>query len=247
MDEILGRAAQVEFRGQYSNATGTIEGEDGAPVRVSSFSITCFRKDPADPARYGCGPDELAILVDWVPATEFFPDLDTSDTSDWVVFPRQVLGLTVYYKRGRLALSAALREKTPRDAEGKQICTSAVIVNDEGRILCGLNMKYGSAVWTTPGGRTEVTDADVEAALRREIAEETDLTQVKIEEFLGICPGRNPEVTMRVFRVRITSGRPRIMEPGLITEWRWMNQVELAETRVPFINPHILAMISNRP
>jgi ADP-ribose pyrophosphatase YjhB (NUDIX family) len=49
----------------------------------------------------------------------------------------------------------------------------AILIDDEGRLVLIRRTKPGQApYWTTPGGGVEDTDASVEAALHRELAEE---------------------------------------------------------------------------
>ena len=68
----------------------------------------------------------------------------------------------------------------------KHTCTSAVIIKND-RILLGLR-HYTSdkwktiSVWTTPGGRCNKGES-VENNLRREVLEETGITDLKIGKF----------------------------------------------------------------
>lgn len=49
----------------------------------------------------------------------------------------------------------------------------AILIDDDGRLVLIKRTKLGQApYWTTPGGGVDATDASVEAALHRELAEE---------------------------------------------------------------------------
>lgn len=57
-------------------------------------------------------------------------------------------------------------------AVGRQ-AARAILIDDDGRLVLVKRTKPGQApYWTTPGGGVDATDASVEAALHRELAEE---------------------------------------------------------------------------
>lgn len=61
----------------------------------------------------------------------------------------------------------------------------AILIDDEGRLVLIKRTKPGrEPYWTAPGGGVEADDVSVEAALRRELAEELD------DLFQGISNGR---------------------------------------------------------
>lgn len=57
-------------------------------------------------------------------------------------------------------------------AVGRQ-AARAILIDDDGRLVLIKRVKPGQApYWTTPGGGVDATDASIEAALHRELAEE---------------------------------------------------------------------------
>lgn len=65
-----------------------------------------------------------------------------------------------------------MAEQRQRMAVGRQ-AARAILIDDEGGLVLIRRRKPGQApYWTTPGGGVEVSDASVEAALHRELAEE---------------------------------------------------------------------------
>ena len=128
------------------------------------------------------------------------------------------------------------------------ICTCAAIFKDR-KLLVGLR-HYGtkwegelqaSSLWVTPGGRSDAGET-VETCLRREVQEETGITDLNIIGFLGEIPGaRSPD---RLFIFLCTSEEdPLVMESDKFEEWRWC---VLEEVPDPFINPLALALIREK-
>ncbi len=104
------------------------------------------------------------------------------------------------------------------------ICPAAIIVRD-GKILSGYRNytpdKYKDiSVWTHPGGRCEPGET-VEAALRRETAEETGITDLQILDYIGEAPGAKAGDTVRVFYCQ-TNQEAQNLEPEKFSEWRWI-------------------------
>lgn len=88
---------------------GTIEGGDETPAMIQEM-IASDETDAAWKAGYGCGPEEEAILIEWVPAT-LWPRAKTADGSPvaeglavprerWLTFPKRYMGYPVYYRQG---------------------------------------------------------------------------------------------------------------------------------------------------
>lgn len=121
-------------------------------------------------------------------------------------------------------------------------CVSACILRDD-RLLIGLRHytpdKWKKiSIWTTPGGRCEAGEL-VEAALRRETAEEVGITDLEITDFLGIIPGAMSGDTLYVFICR-SGQEPRLMEPQKFSEWKWESVDSIPDN---FINPAALVLI----
>lgn len=71
--------------------------------------------------------------------------------------------------RGKVAVVTGQRQRV---AMGRQ-AARAILIDDDGRLVLIRRNKPGQApYWTAPGGGVEPTDASVEAALHRELAEE---------------------------------------------------------------------------
>ena len=72
------------------------------------------------------------------------------------------------------------------------VCPAAIIVKD-GAILMGYRHYTADiwkdiSVWTSPGGRCDAGET-LEQALRREVQEETGITDLRIREYLGEAAG----------------------------------------------------------
>ena len=124
----------------------------------------------------------------------------------------------------------------------KDTCTAAVIINDT-KILLGLRHYNSSnwkaiSVWTTPGGRCEEGEV-LETNLRREVLEETGISELEITKFLGKVPGAKDGDVLYVF-LCTTNQQPTLTEPDKFSEWKWCNLTELP---VNFINPHIAELL----
>jgi 8-oxo-dGTP diphosphatase len=122
-------------------------------------------------------------------------------------------------------------------------CTSAAIIRD-GKILLGLRHYTPKqwktvSVWTTPGGRCDEGES-LEEGLRREIREETGITDVIIRQFLGVVPAAGSEAdTLWVF-LCTSNSEAKLMEPEKFSEWKWFPLTEIPEN---FINPAALKLI----
>ena len=121
-------------------------------------------------------------------------------------------------------------------------CTSAVIIRD-GKVLLGLRHYTPDkwkmvSVWTTPGGRCDDGEI-VRDNLLRETREETGITDLAIEKYLGTVPGAKSGDTVHLFLCS-THQSPRLLEPEKFSEWRWFPPGEIPEN---FINSEGLKMI----
>lgn len=104
-----------DFADEYAGKVGTIEGGDGTPVTLNMIGLSTFCI-PERAAEFGCPPNTLGILCEWLPAglthdkdgpdDAGFPNetgtdpSKISDKSTWVIFPKTFEGTPVYYKRG---------------------------------------------------------------------------------------------------------------------------------------------------
>lgn len=104
------------------------------------------------------------------------------------------------------------------------ICPIAVIVKDN-KILTG-HRHYTPdkwkkiSVWTIPGGRSDLGET-VEQTLRRETAEEVNITDLKILDFIGEVPGAKEGDVVLIFYCT-TEQEFKLMEPEKFSEWKWV-------------------------
>lgn len=106
--------------------------------------------------------------------------------------------------------------------------TDAVValIAKDGKVLMGLReYKKDAPVWTYPGGRGEPGET-VEEALRREVAEEVGVDDLRVNEYLGEKPGVKPGDRVRFFACS-SEKEPQLMEPDKFLEWRWIDVNEL--------------------
>jgi len=94
------------------------------------------------------------------------------------------------------------------------------------------------SVWTAPGGRCNGNET-LEVTLRREVAEEVGVTDLKITEYLGSVPGAKEGDVVFVFKAKTTQ-EPRLTEPEKFSEWKWCKVSEIPSN---FINPESLKLI----
>lgn len=121
-------------------------------------------------------------------------------------------------------------------------CPVAIVVRD-GKVLMGLRHytpdKWKQvSVWTVPGGRCDPGET-LETTLRREVAEETAITELEIVSYLGTVPGAKDGDVVPLFECR-TSQEAQLVEPEKFSEWRWFGADEVPDN---FINPAALVRI----
>lgn len=87
-------------------------------------------------------------------------------------------------------------------------------------------------VWTTPGGRCDPGEELVDT-LRREVAEETGITNFEIIKFLGQTPGGREIDRVHAF-LGTTDQEPQLLEPDKFSEWKWIDTDHMPED---FVNP----------
>lgn len=132
-----------------------------------------------------------------------------------------------------------------REIKDTKTCTSAVIVKD-GKLLLGfrnysMNKWTRGPTWTTPGGRCEGAET-VEKGLKREVLEETGITDLTIKEHLGTVDGAKEGDKVEVF-LCTSNQEPKLIEPDKFSEWKWFNLQEMPDK---FINKHILSIIQEK-
>lgn len=96
----------------YGKVIGLIEGGDGTPVTLSMVSLTTHSSKERN-REYGAKPDEIAILVDFIPAGMEYENRKEKGVNPakippqetWVAFPKTFYSLPIYYKRGAMAFA----------------------------------------------------------------------------------------------------------------------------------------------
>ena len=102
----------------------------------------------------------------------------------------------------------------------KTICPVGVFIKDK-KVLVGLRHytpdKWKTiSVWTCPGGRCD-EDETIETTLRREIKEETGITEFKILDYIGEVPGAKKGDFVTLFFCK-TDQEPKLTEPHKFSE-----------------------------
>lgn len=92
------------------------------------------------------------------------------------------------------------------------------------------------SVWTNPGGRSDVGEI-IEQTLRREVAEEVNINDFEIVDFIGEVPGAKEGDVVLIFHCE-TKQDAKLMEPEKFSEWKWVSIVEYVnDTQYSGFNP----------
>ncbi len=118
-------------------------------------------------------------------------------------------------------------------------CPSIAIHRGEKYIIGLRHYSAELPLWTMPGGRCTGVET-VEAALRREVTEETGITDLTITDFVSEFSGAKAGDIVYFF-IGTTTQEPKLLEPDKFSEWRW-ESIENVPTN--FINPEALAMLT---
>lgn len=111
-----------------------------------------------------------------------------------------------------------------------------VVTDPAGRILLGWSVR---GVWELPGGKNDVDEGFLEAAVR-ELEEETSLradpADARLVAFLMDSTHGMPRLTAAV-RVTAHTGQPAVTEPQLIHRWEWHETTDLPTLPRPLFTP----------
>lgn len=106
-----------------------------------------------------------------------------------------------------------------------------VIIIREGKVLLGKRKgALGSGTWSFPGGHLEWNES-VEDCARREVAEETGLTNLTNFSFgpytRDVFTKENRQYITLFVIAYSTAGEPRTMEPDRCDGWQWFTWDEM--------------------
>lgn len=107
-----------------------------------------------------------------------------------------------------------------------------VLIIREGKILLGERLSsHGAGSWQIPGGHLEHGDTFEDTA-RREVEEETGLTDISEPEFVCVINDRVYEKHFVTIGMQVAwqSGEPYAAEPEKSRNWQWFSPEELPET-----------------
>ena len=120
----------------------------------------------------------------------------------------------------------------------EKICTSAIFVRG-GKVLLGLRHYKEASIWTTPGGRSDHNE-NIEESLRREVLEETGISDMTIVGYLGTVESeRHTGDSVAVF-LCVTKESCTLAEPDKFSEWKWYKKGDVPAN---FINKNVLKLI----
>jgi mutator protein MutT len=115
-----------------------------------------------------------------------------------------------------------------------------IILNKKGQVLLGKRHpdpdKADSAFrsageWSLPGGKLDWGE-NFEEGARREVKEETGL-DIDEPELISVhnCMNEHAHFMTVGFVVKSYKGKPQVMEPDEITEWKWFDFKDLPQPR----------------
>lgn len=120
-----------------------------------------------------------------------------------------------------------------------------ILVMKDGQILLGhrnddadkaSSALHGEGTWTMPGGKLHFGES-FEQGCRRELLEETgitvELSDLKLISLANDMAGGDAHFVTAGFLASKFKGKPRIMEPDEIIEWRWFEIDEIPENLFP--------------
>lgn len=95
-----------------------------------------------------------------------------------------------------------------------------------------------TSVWTFPGGRCDDGEQLLNT-LKREVAEETGINDLKLKNFLGRVRGAKAGDWVYIFTGE-TNLEPTLLEPEKFSEWKWTDVDQIPKN---FINSRVLNLV----
>jgi ADP-ribose pyrophosphatase YjhB (NUDIX family) len=106
-------------------------------------------------------------------------------------------------------------------------CVGGLVLDDHGRLLLVLRANDpGQGLWSVPGGKVEPAEAD-EAAVRREIAEETALS-VTVGRLCGVVERPAPAGVFVIHDYLCTVEHGTVRAGSDAADVRWVGSAEFA-------------------
>jgi len=99
-------------------------------------------------------------------------------------------------------------------------------------------------LWEFPGGKREATDVDLQATLRREIAEELAI-EIQVGEAVAVVPHAftHFRITLHAFHAQHVAGEPQAIG---CADWRWVRVDELGNFAMGVVDRRISALLQEQ-
>lgn len=114
--------------------------------------------------------------------------------------------------------------------ERPKVGVGVIVVKDGKVLLCERLSSHGAGTFSIPGGHMEFGESFEDTA-RRELQEETGLTDVTVTDLVAVKSDRvygKHFVTIGMV-AELRSGEPVVMEPEKARNWVWYSPEELPE------------------
>lgn len=116
------------------------------------------------------------------------------------------------------------------EQERPKVGVGVIVLKDGKVLLCERLASHGAGTYSIPGGHMEFGESFEDTA-RREVHEETGLTDIEVAELVCVKSDRvygKHFITIGMLAY-LKSGEPRVMEPAKSANWAWYAPEELPE------------------
>lgn len=110
----------------------------------------------------------------------------------------------------------------------------AILLNTHNQVLLGKRKNsYQAGMFGLPGGRIELNEP-IEAAINREVEEETGLALNNLA-YVGVIRANQGEYDFIhfVFAARVSDQQPSLCEPDKCEGWEWLDPTQLDDSVLP--------------